>query len=73
MQIINDVNAAIGMEIMVPQVKCFLDVLAEINLTVAIQSHCGLRKSKSNPKLKIDFNYCQLSHSLPLSMSELHK
>jgi hypothetical protein len=33
MQMINDVNAAIAMEVMVPQVKCFLDVLAEIDLT----------------------------------------
>lgn len=38
-----------------------------------IQSMCGLRMQKSNPKLKIDFNYCQLSHSLPLSTSELQK
>jgi hypothetical protein len=61
------------MDVMVPQVKCFLDVLAEINLVETIQATCGLRKTKGNPKLKIDFNYCQLSHSLPLSTSELQK
>lgn len=27
----------------------------------------------SNPKLKIDFNYCQLSHSIPLTVSDLQK
>lgn len=35
-QVANDVNAAIQMEVMVPQVKCFLDVLAEINLAETI-------------------------------------
>ena len=38
MQMINDVNAAIAMAVMVPQVKCFLDVLAEIDLTQTVSN-----------------------------------
>lgn len=43
---INDVNAAIGMDVMVPQVKCFLDVLSEIDLMQTISSSNGLRITK---------------------------
>ena len=71
MQVHNDINAAMIMPCMVPQVEQFLDVLNKINLPKIIQQEFQERPKSKKVNVKIDFNYCQLSHPIPMNVNDL--